>query len=195
MIRELFLYFARFPKRNGVKAMFTNGQSNYSEYQQLIDEIDEMEDEPILPDIENYVYGQDFDDLKARVDRIFGSWLFADYGEFTFSEDRTPGSLKCQQQLAVTVAVKLSDRADMVERMIAEDKTLTWVNIIYARIMADAAMGDTPWFSRMPVVNAQIVPFVASELKSWGWTLIITADAADTLGTNTQKKSFLKKFL
>ena len=129
------------------------------------------------------------------MEKIFGSWLFADYGEFTFSEDRTPGSLKCQQQLAVTVAVKLSDRADMVERMIAEDKTLDWVNAIYARILADAAMGDTPWLSRMPVADAQIVPFVASELKSWGWTLIISADAADTLGTNSLKRSFLKKFL
>ena len=195
MIRELFLYFAKFPTRRGVTAMFTNGQSDYAEYQQLTDAISAMEDEPILPDIENYVYGQDFDELKARVEKIFGSWLFADYGEFTFSEDRTPGSVRCQQQLAVTVAVKLSDRADMVERMIAEDKTLSWVNAIYARILADAAMGDTPWLSRMPVADAQIVPFVASELKSWGWTLIISADAADTLGTNTLKRSFLKKFL
>lgn len=195
MIRELFLYFAKFPKRSGVTAMFTNGQSDYSEYQQLINAIDAMEDDPILPDIENYVYGQDFDELKTRVEKIFGSWLFADYGEFTFSEDRTPGSLKCQQQLAVTVAMKLSDRADMVERMIAENKTLDWVNTIYARMMADAAMGDTPWLSRMPVADAQIVPFVASELKSWGWTLIISADAADTLGTNTLKRSFLKNFL
>ena len=195
MIRDLFLYFAKFPKRSGVTAMFTNGQSDYSEYQQLINAIDAMEDDPILPDIENYVYGQDFDELKTRVEKIFGSWLFADYGEFTFSEDRTPGSLKCQQQLAVTVAMKLSDRADMVERMIAEDKTLSWVNTIYACMMADASTGDTPWLSRMPVADAQIVPFVASELKSWGWTLIISADAADTLGTNSLKRSFLKKFL
>lgn len=194
MIKDLFLYFARFPKRSGVTAMFTNGQSDYAEYQQLTEAIGEMEDEPIIPDIENYVYGQDFDELKARVEKIFGSWLFADYGEFTFSEDRTPGSMKCQQQLAVTVAVKLSDRADMVERMIAEDKTLSWVNTIYARILADSSTGETPWLSRMPVADAQIVPFVASELKSWGWTLIISADAADTLGTNTLKKSFLKKF-
>ena len=171
MIRELFLYFAKFPKRSGVTAMFTNGQSDYAEYQQLTEAIGAMEDEPILPDIENYVYGQDFDELKARVEKIFGSWLFADYGEFTFSEDRTPGSVRCQH------------------------KTLSWVNTIYARILADAAMGDTPWLSRMPVADAQIVPFVASELKSWGWTLIISADAADTLGTNSLKRSFLKKFL
>lgn len=195
MIRELFLYFAKFPKRSGVTAMFTNGQSDYAEYQQLTDAVGEMADEPILPDIDNYVYGQDFDELKSRVEKIFGSWLFADYGEFSFSEDRAPGSMRCRQQLAVTVAMKLSDRADMVERMIAEDKTLSWVNIIYARILADAATGDTPWLSRMPVADAQIVPFVASELKSWGWTLIITADAADTLGTNNLKRSFLRKFL
>ena len=133
MISDLFLYFAKFPKRKGVTAMFTNGQSDFTDYQALLTALDEMEGEPLLPDIDNYIYGQDFDELKSRVEKIFGSWLFADYGEFTFSEDRTPGSLKCQQQLAVTVAMKLSDRADMVERMIANDKTLGWVNTIYAR--------------------------------------------------------------
>lgn len=195
MIQDLFLYFAKFPKREGVTAMFTNGQSDYAEYQQLIDALSAMEGEPLLPDIDNYVYGQDFEDLQARIGQLFGSWLYADYGEFTFSEDRTPGSLKCTQQLAVTVAVKLSDRADMVERMIASDRTLTDLNTIYARMMADAATGDTPWLARMPIQQAEIVPFVAPELKSYGWTLIITADAADTLGTNSLKRSFLKRSL
>lgn len=195
MIQDLFLYFAKFPKREGVTAMFTNGQSDYAEYQQLIDALSAMEGEPLLPDIDNYVYGQDFEDLQARIGRLFGSWLYADYGEFTFSEDSTPGSLKCTQQLAVTVAVKLSDRADMVERMIASDRTLTDLNTIYARMMADAATGDTPWLARMPIQKAEIVPFVAPELKSYGWTLIITADAADSLGTNSLKRSFLKRSL
>lgn len=195
MIQDLFLYFAKFPRRDGVKAMFTNGQSDYADYQRLIDALDAMEDEPLLPDIDNYVYGQDFDELQARIGRLFGSWLYADYGEFTFSEDRTPGSLKCAQQLAVTVAVKLSDRADMVERMIASDRTLDDINTIYARMMADADTGDTPWLARMPIQKAQVVPFVAPELKSCGWTLIITADAADTLGTNSLKRSFLKRLL
>ena len=195
MIQDLFLYFAMFPKREGVKAMFSNGQSDYADYQRLIDALDAMQEDPLLPDIDNYVYGQDFDELQARIGRLFGSWLYADYGEFTFSEDRTPGSLKCAQQLAVTVAVKLSDRADMVERMIASDRTLDDINTIYARMMADAATGDTPWLARMPVQQAEIVPFVATELKSYGWTLIITADAADTLGTNSLKRSFMKHFL
>lgn len=195
MIQDLFLYFAKFPKREGVTAMFTNGQSDYAEYQQIIDALSAMEGEPLLPDIDNYVYGQDFEDLQARIGLLFGSWLYADYGEFTFSEDRTPGSLKCTQQLAVTVAVKLSDRADMVERMIASDRTLTDLNTIYARMMADAATGDTPWLARMPIQQAEIVPFVAPELKSYGWTLIITADAADALGTNSLKRSFLKRSL
>lgn len=195
MIQDLFLYFAKFPKREGVTAMFTNGQSDYADYQRLIDALEAMEDEPLLPDIDNYVYGQDFDELQARIGRLFGSWLYADYGEFTFSEDRTPGSLRCTQQLAVTVAVKLSDSADMVERMIASDRTLDDINIIYARMMADAATGDTPWLARMPIQQAEIVPFVAPELKSCGWTLIVTADAADTLGTNSLKRSFLKHLL
>lgn len=195
MIQDLFLYFAKFPKREGVTAMFTNGQSDYAEYQQLIDALSAMEGEPLLPDIDNYVYGQDFEDLQARIGQLFGSWLYADYGEFTFSEDRTPGSLKCTLQLAVTVAVKLSDRADMVERMIASDRTLTDLNTIYARMMADAATCDTPWLARMPIQQAEIVPFVAPELKSYGWTLIITADAADSLGTNSLKRSFLKRSL
>ena len=45
MIQYLFLYFARFPKREGVKAMFTNGQSTLGAYQNLIEQYNLTQDQ------------------------------------------------------------------------------------------------------------------------------------------------------
>lgn len=192
MIQYLFLYFARFPKREGVKAMFTNGQSTLGDYQNLIDALDALPDNPLLPEIDNYVYGQDFDELKMRVERLFGSWLYADYGEFQFYETGR-GSIGCRQQVAVTVAEKVTDRADMVERMIISDRMLHAINTLYAQLMADSDAGRTPWLDHKPVEEAQIVPFVAPELKSYGWTLLINAQATDSLGTNDLRRALRRQ--
>ena len=36
MITELFLYFAQFPKKSGIKAMATMGKSKMPQYAQLL---------------------------------------------------------------------------------------------------------------------------------------------------------------
>ena len=122
IILDLFLYFAKFPQKSGVKAIATMGASSMPEYVQLMTVLDQLPDTSLVPEIEHYVYGQSIDDLKQRIDRLLGSWLFADYGEISTQDER--GSMQVTQRLAVTVAMKLASNADMVERVIASDRTL-----------------------------------------------------------------------
>lgn len=143
--------------------------------------------------IDNYVYGQDFDDLRLRVERLFGSWLFVDYGDILFTEASTPGSLLCTMRLAVTVADKQPDRADMTERMMSSDRMLHQLNKLYAHLMADAERGTIAWLDRRTVHRAQMEPFAARELQSYGWTLFIDIDAYDALGTTDLKRQILKE--
>lgn len=191
MIKDLFLYFAKFPERNGVLSMFTNGSSNMPEYLQLRQAISKAEVHSLIPEIKNYVYGQDFDDVKERVDRLFGSWLMVDYGKFGFSGSGS-GSLITEQHIAVTVAEKISDIADMVERMIISDTTLRYLNRIYAYVMADSDSGEIDWIDRDEILRAEIIPFVASELKSAGWTLVFTASAHDPMDINSLRRTYRK---
>jgi len=191
MITDLFLYFARFPKRSGVKAMFTMGGSDFSEYATLLDTLDGMDGDPIVPDIENYVYGQSVEDLQQRVSKLFGSWMMVDYGEFTIKADRR-GAVEAVQQVAVTVAMKMRQNADMMERVIASDRTLDMVRRVLQQLWADSDSGDIAWLTRGSLEQAEIVPFVASELSSYGWTLMFSTAAAGQIGTGDIKPAKVK---
>ena len=179
VIQDLFLYFAKFPDKDGVKAMATMGASDMPEYQQLLDALDELPDTSLVPDIKHYVYGQTLEDLQQRVSRLFGSWLYADYGEFTMQNDQ--GSLEVTQRVAVTVAVKPQQTSDMLERIIASDRALELLSQVQAHLMADCDAGRLDWLARGNLQKMEVVPFVASELSSYGWTLLIDAAAPDTL--------------
>ena len=188
IIQDMFLYFARFPKKDGVKSMATMGSSDMTEYAQIMTALDVLPSESLVPDIDYYVYGQSIDDLKSRLDKLFGTWLYADYGEITSKDDK--GSMDVTLRIAVTVAMRLRSNADMLERMIASDRTLGFLSQVQARIMADADNGLLDWLSRDSLRKTETIPFVASELGSYGWTLLIDASAPDTLGTNGLARSF-----
>lgn len=192
MIKEQFLYFAQYPDRKGARAILTNESASIPGYADLVEAIDRLPNEPRVPEIKNYVYGQSFDQLSARIDRLFGTYLFVDYGEFSMLSDH-PGSFRLSQRIAITVADKMPERADSAEYMLASDTTLRLLTRVHAFLIADATRGDIPWFSRSDLDKAEIVPFVASELHSVGWTLMMSCVAPDTLGTHDLSRSFEKQ--
>lgn len=190
MITELFLYFARFPRKEGIKAMATMGKSKMPQYANLLNALDALPEQSRVPEIENYVYGQTFEDIQQRLDKLTGSFLFADYGEFDMLGDGRR-SYQVTQRLAVTVAMRLPDRSDLMERVIASDYSLSLLTRVHAWMMADSEMGDLEWLDRENLDKAEIIPFVSSELRSTGWTLMIDAIAPDMLNTHALSKSFV----
>ena len=169
--------------------MATLGKSQFAEYAQMLDILERLPDKARIPEIDHYVYGQTFDELKSLVERLTGSFLFADYGEFEFGDDGRR-SYQYTQRLAITVAMKYSDHADPMEHVIISDRTLKLLTTVHAWMMADAERGELNWLSRDSLAHAEIVPFVASELKASGWTLMLNATAPDALGTHALKRSF-----
>lgn len=192
MIKDQFLYFARYPSKDGVLAMFTNGSSDFPGYNSLVASLKELPDESRVPEIANYVYGQSFDELKQRIDKLVGSFLFVDYGEVDMLGDGR-NSYLCTQRMAVTVANKMPNRADAAEYMLASNATLRLLSQVHAWLLADAEAGDIDWLSRGELDKAEIIPFVATELHSVGWTLMMSCIAPDTLGTHTLLRSFARR--
>lgn len=190
----MFLYFAKFPRQDGVKAMATMGASDMPEYRQLLDALDALTEHSLVPQIDHYVYGQTIDDLKQRIDRLQGTWLYADYGELTATDD-SRGRMAVEQRVAVTVAVKLRANADMLERLIASDRSLSLLTEVYARMKADARSGSVEWLSTDGLARAELVPFVASELYSYGWTLLVSPQAPDALGVNGRSRQLARSML
>ena len=192
MLLELFRYFAKFPLwDNAMKGIATKGESSMEEYATTLDILGKMEEKELVPEIQNYVYGQSFDELKQRIDKLTGSFLFVDYGEVDMQSDGRR-SFECTQRIAVTVAMKLPNTSDMLERIIANDRTLQMLSKIHARIMADAEREELYWMDRDSVANCEIIPFVSAELQSYGWTLMLSATGADILDTHRMSRKMMK---
>ena len=192
MLLDLFTYFAKFPQNSGViKGIATKGESSMEEYATTLDILGKMEEKELVPEIQNYVYGQSFDELKQRIDKLTGSFLFVDYGEVEIQSDGHR-SFECTQRIAVTVAMKLPNTSDMLERIIANDRTLQMLSKIHARIMADAEREELYWMDRDSVANCEIIPFVSAELQSYGWTLMLSATGADILDTHRMSRKMMK---
>lgn len=191
MIKEQFLYFAQYPSRNGIFAMFTIGTSHFEGYNTLVAELSQLPQTSRVPEIDNYVYGQSFEELQARIDKCIGSFLFVDYGEMSMTANNH-NTYELTQRLAVTVAFKMPNRSDAAEYMLASDKTLALLSKVHAAMLADADKGNIEWLSRAELARAEYVPFVATELHSVGWTLMLSCVAPDTLQIHQQYKSFAK---
>ena len=191
MIKQQFLYFAQYPSKDGVLAMFING-SGTPDYDALVKALKALPESSRVPEIANYVYGQSFDELKQRIDKLVGSFLFVDYGEMDMLGSQ-PGSFRISQRMAVTVACKMPNSADAAEYMLASDATLRLLSQVHAWLIADADAGNIDWLSRSELDKAEIVPFVATELSSAGWTLMLSCVAPDTLNTHTLSRSFARR--
>lgn len=193
MLLDLFTYFAKFPQNSGIiKGIATKGESSMEEYATTLDILGKMEEKELVPEIQNYVYGQSFDELKQRIDKLTGSFLFVDYGEVDMQDDGRR-SFECTQRIAVTVAQKLSGNADMLERVIVNDRTLQMVSKIHARIMADVETEGLYWMDRESITNCEIIPFVSAELQSYGWTLMLSAKGADILDTHHLARRMMRQ--
>ncbi len=184
MILDQFLYFAQYPSKDGVRAILTNGASDFPGYNDLAESLDKLPNVSRLPEIANYVYGQSFEELKQRIDKLVGSFLFVDYGELNMSADGR-NSYQITQRIAITVANKMPNRADAAEYMLSSDSTLRLLSKIHAWMIADAEEGELD--------KAEMIPFVATELSSVGWTLMLNCVAPDTLGTHLLSRSFAKQ--
>lgn len=192
MLLDLFKYFATFPKRENVlKGIANKGESSMGEYAKMVETIKNLPGEDgIVPQIENYVYGQSFEELKERLSKLVGSFLFVDYGEVDMQSDGRR-SFECTQRIAVTVAMKLPATHDMMERLIANERTLQMLSQVHAHLMADAEMDMLCWMDRDSVTTCEIVPFVSAELQSYGWTMMLNATGADILQTHSMAKRLM----
>lgn len=187
MILSLLKYFAKYPQKAGVLSMFANGESTMIGYADLITHIKHLPD-PIIPEIESYVFGQSHDTVKKRVDTITGTYLFVDFGEFSSRRD-SRNSVLDTQKLAVTIATKISDTADMVEEAIASNMTLHVLSKLRRHLISDAETRVVPWMEDLSP-NHDIIPFVSPEFKSIGWTIMFDISASDVFGMKPLIQSF-----
>ncbi len=193
MILDLFTYFAKFPAETGItRGIATKGESSMDGYAQTLEALRNLPEKGLVPEIENYVYGQSFDELKQRIDKLTGSFLFVDYGEVDIQADGHR-SFECTQRIAVTVAMKLPATSDMMERILTNDSTLQMIAKIHGYLLADVEGGELYWMERDSVTDCEIVPFASAELHSYGWTLMLSARGSDIIDAHSMARKIRGK--
>lgn len=177
MILDIFKYYAQFPNLSGVQDLFVNGKSSSPVYAQLLEAVKQLPLHDRLPEINHYVFGQSYDDVKAQVDKISGTYLFVEFGDIDSKRDQR-NTITDTFQIAVTVASKVVSNSDLIEIAIISEETLQIINQL--RILQFSDQSKHPWLKEISEKH-RIVPFVAKEFSSIGWTMIFNREGADML--------------
>ena len=186
IIIELLKYFAKMPEREGVLDVFANGRSTEDGYREL-QRFVHLLSSPLVPGIQHFVFGQSLEAVKQRVNKVSGTYLFVDFGEFESSRDQR-NSITDKQRLAVTVAKKMKNSADIIEEVLASDRCLHLLNDVRACMLADSQKHS--WLKMMSDTHS-IIPFESKDLNSIGWTLMFDAEASDWFDVKSRTSSFL----
>lgn len=175
---ELFLYFARFPKREGIYPMFNLGDSDIEGYDTLKSIINEMKDHS-LTNIQNYIFGANLQAIKERVNNITAGsdYLFIDFGEIGCGVD-SKNRMTDSASLAISVAYRVSNfSADLIEQTLAFSRSLDNLVIIRNKMIQEQKCH--PWMTDISDEHT-FVPFVAEDLNSLGWTLMFNREGYDS---------------
>lgn len=179
LLIELFLYFARFPNRDAFSALFNKGRSNIDGYEDLSAALLALSNEPLVPDIGNYVFGPNFDAVSSRVNNINGYYLFVDYGEIECGTDNS-NRMTDSARLAITIAYRLKEfSGDLIEQLLVSDQSLSYLVAIRNRMIAEQR--ERCWLKDVSRSHT-LTPFIARELSSVGWTMLFNRDGYDTFG-------------
>lgn len=179
LLIELFLYYARFPARNALIPLFNKGKSNIPGYDKLQELVAILPENPILPDIGNYVFGPNFDAVSSRVNNLTGFYLFVDYGEIECGTDSS-NRFTDSARLAITVAYRLKEfSGDLIEQLIISDRCLSYLSLIRNHMIQEQK--ERCWLKDVSRSHT-MTPFIARELSSIGWTMLFNRDGYDTFG-------------
>lgn len=185
LIIELFLFFARYPNKEGILPLFNIGRSDLPVYKELQTKIEALSPHSLVPEIGGYVFGSNFDAVKMRVNNIAGSYLFVDYGEIECDTDSS-NRLQDAARLAITVAYKLKNfSSDLIEQAIVSDHCLQQLILIRNDMLHSQC--KHPWLKNLSN-NHTFAPFVSKELDSIGWTMLFDRKAFDTFGTKKNSR-------
>ena len=177
MILDVLKTAARFPKREGVLKCFNLGEFEYPEYAALKSSIEAMPP-ALIPEIDDFVFGADEEEVKRKINEISGTYLFVDFGDIASTRSEK-GTITDAFQISLTVARKVSSSdLDMIATAVVFERMLQHVAAIKKALLAETK--NHPWLAEIDW-NSDFSPFVARELGSIGWSLIFERKGLDLL--------------
>lgn len=179
LVKDIFMFFARFPQKEGVLQLFTNGRSDMPEYNDWMLEVNALPDQSLFPEIKNYVFGVDKEAVITSLNSFSDCFLFVDYGQIENEMDHI-NNRRESFLIAFTVAYPSSDgNNDLAERAIKANRALSLLcDIRHFMINEERCI---PWLKNFQADHI-ITPWASENVPSYGWTAIIRRQGFDMLG-------------
>lgn len=173
IVKSIFEYFAKFPKKAGVLELFKRTSPTDQEYIDFKAVINGLTEHSLMPSIEDYIFGTSKKFVQDRIRNLKGKFLYIEYGQAITTEGNIGHQKDSKMFLALTVGFKFSnDNYDAIEESIVMSQILDDLISIEAKIMADSKT-DRCYFARLIDFPLERLPLVPHEfLNCIGWTLI-----------------------
>lgn len=185
LLRDAFLYFAKFPDYTELQKLFKRqpGTSAFSDYSALKAEIEAFAEEErnLIPAIKKLVFAPDEERLKKQIEDVGdGIFMLVDYGNIDTGQDATLKYKTDNMGFALTIArCKKPENMDVPELMLIGDETLNIIRQIREQMIADQQCSP---FMRQILFPHQIVPWFARDLQnSHGWTMVMQRQGIEML--------------
>ena len=170
-LRDILLYFAKFPLKSGVLQAFNSETSDrFSTYATLKASITALNPHSLVPGITDFIIGLDEKTIAEKISGVSGSYLFVDYGHITSDRDRYDRQ-NDRILIAITVATPLiKGSMDNIEQVLLADENLTLLLAIRDIMKEDTRCN--PFVQQLSFPN-EITPFFSRALSdSTGWTMV-----------------------
>lgn len=179
LIKEIFLFFARFPDKAGVKELFSQGESNLALYDEWMQAVDALPEDSIFPEIKHYVFGSNPQAVSERISKINDCYMLVDYGQIT-SERGNIGNVEDSMAILITVAYpSKKDSNDLMELAAKSEMAMNIMSRLRNYLYNEEKC--TPWL-KQAMAEHELMPWEAiSLMPSTGWTLMVERREADML--------------
>ena len=180
LLKEAFIYFAKFPLLAGViSSMFRVGNTAVVGYSALKTEANNINPNSLLPEILNFLFSSNEDKLKAEIEDTKGIFMLLDYGQLSSSID----SMKRNNdafELGIIIAQKIKpDQYDMAEILLIQDQLLNTMRKLREVMLADSKC--SPFVKQLSLPH-QINPWYARELaNATGFSLTFSKQGIDII--------------
>ncbi len=180
LLRESFLYFAKFPLLAGVtSSMFRSGNTSVTGYNTLKNDVSALPVNSLVPEILNFLFSSNEDKLKAEIKDTKGMFMLLDYGQLSSSKDGMERK-NDEFELGIIIARKLKpDDYDMAETLLMHDELLNTMRLVREIMIADSKYH--PWIKQLNFPH-RITPWYARDLcYATGFSMMFSKSGIDMI--------------
>jgi len=178
ILREAFLYFAKFPRLDGViSSMFRTGKTDITGYTDLNNELIALETHSLIPEIRNLLFSANEDKLKKSIEDTAGIFMLLDYGQLSCSQDQVM-RLNDEIEFGIIIARKIDpDKYDMAEILLIQDELLNLTRKVREQMIQDSKYHP---FVKQISFPHKINPWYARELQNaTGFSMMFSKTGID----------------